>query len=114
MPYFKVTTNNSYSGNKESFLKATTTFVSELLNKPEKYVMVELSDKSHILFGSNNQPLAYVELKSIGLPTEKTKAFSADICAFITEHFNVDKSRIYIEFSDVERNKWGWNGSTFA
>ncbi|MFC0876098.1 phenylpyruvate tautomerase MIF-related protein [Saccharicrinis sp. FJH2] len=114
MPYFKVNTNTKELPDRNTFLKDSSAFISGLLHKSEKYVMVELNTDSSMIFGSETTGLAYIELKSIGLPADQTKVFSEKICDFITKHFNIEKSRIYIEFSDVERNKWGWNGTTFA
>jgi phenylpyruvate tautomerase len=114
MPYFRIATNTKELPDRNTFLKACSTFISGLLNKSEKYVMVELNTNSSMIFGSEMSALAYIELKSIGLQSEQTNVYSEKICDFITKHFNIEKSRIYIEFSDVERNKWGWNGTTFA
>ena len=65
------------------------------------------------LFAGDNQPLAYLELKSIGLPGDRTKALSADLCQLISTELAIAPDRIYIEFHDAPRNMWGWNGSTF-
>ncbi|MFB6317471.1 phenylpyruvate tautomerase MIF-related protein [Saccharicrinis sp. FJH54] len=114
MPYFRIATNTKELPDRNTFLKECSAFIAGLLNKSEKYVMIELNTDSSMIFGSKTDALAYIELKSIGLPADQTKDFSEKICDFITKHFNIDRSRIYIEFSDVERHKWGWNGSTFA
>lgn len=112
MPFLKITTNSPVQS-KNKVTQACSEFVSALLGKSEKFVMIEISDQNVMSFGGGTEPLAYIELKSIGLPIEKTKELSSKMCDFISEIFNIEKSRIYIEFSNVERNMWGWNGRTF-
>ena len=66
-----------------------------------------------MLFAGSNEPLAYLELKSIGLPADKTTQFSATLCDLISTTLSIQSDRIYIEFSDAPRHLWGWNGKTF-
>lgn len=66
-----------------------------------------------MLFGGSDEPTAYLELKSIGLPQEATTALSGALCDLISEHLEISKDRIYIEFANAERKMWGWNGATF-
>ena len=113
MPYLKITSNIDPIAEKAVLLKELTAFVAHLLGKSSRYVMVEMFTNNNMSFGSNQEPLAYVELKSIGLPIEKTKFLSKEISNFISTKYGIDEDRIYIEFSNVERDKWGWNGTTF-
>jgi hypothetical protein len=64
-------------------------------------------------FAGSNDPLAYLELKSIGLPTDRTTEFSQTLCDTLSQQLQIPTDRIYIEFSDAERHLWGWNGATF-
>ena len=75
--------------------------------------MVSLEHNPNMLFGGDGAPLAYLELKSIGLPGGRTVEFSAALCQLIHETLKIPQERIYIEFTDTERQMWGWNGSTF-
>ena len=50
---------------------------------------------------------------AIGLPGDRTRAFSDTLCGLITAHLGVAPDRIYIEFSDAARHLWGWNSGTF-
>ena len=84
-----------------------------MLNKPEPYVMVSVETECDMLFGGNDMPLAYVELKSIGLPGDQTTRYYETLCAFIARELKIPQERVYIEFADVERNLWGWNAKTF-
>lgn len=113
MPYLKITSNVEPILEKPVLLKDLSEFLAQLLGKSIKYVMIELFCNTAMSFGANQNPMAYVELKSIDLPEEKTKSLSKDISNFISTKYNINVDRIYIEFSNVERNKWGWNGTTF-
>ncbi len=114
MPYLKIQTNLNIDSSEATALaqKASKT-VSELLGKAERYVMVALEDGTSMVFAGSNAPLAYLELKSIGLPPERTKSFSQALCSFIQNELSIPPERIYIEFDDAPRNMWGWNGDTF-
>lgn len=115
MPYLKLTTNITIS--KDQSPKLLTQF-SQLLaketGKPERYVMVELEGDKDMLFGSSNEPLAYVECKSIGLSTQQAKSLSASIPQLLASNLMLSAERVYIEFSNCPGNFWGWNGSTFG
>jgi hypothetical protein len=67
-----------------------------------------------MLFGGSNQPLAYLECKSIGLGVTQAKSLSASISKLITGTLPLTAERIYIEFSNCPAELWGWNGSTFG
>lgn len=110
MPYLKVVTNQKVE-DCEGFLKASSSWMAELLRKPERYVMVELTAEADLLFAGSREPAAYVEFKSIGLPDPAS--LSAEVCRFIEEKLGIAADRIYIEFIDIPRGKWGWNRSVF-
>jgi len=63
--------------------------VANILGKPESYVMVILKDKADMLFAGDATPLAYLELKSLGLPEERTPDLSAALCSFMETRFGI-------------------------
>ena len=83
------------------------------LGKPESYVMTQFKGGQNMTFAGSSEPLAYLELKSIGLPESETPSISASLCQFIEDKLGIPPQRIYIEFSDASRKMWGWNGATF-
>ena len=114
MPYLSIETNldaNNIDAN--TLLSDTSTFIANLLGKPEKYVMVKLQCNSSLIFSGNQKTLAYLELKSIGLPEQETTEYASAICQHISESLNINSDRIYIEFSNAQRHMFGWNGKTF-
>ena len=114
MPYLKIQTNiTPDTATREQLLHDLSTSVAELLGKPERYVMIAIEDGAPMIFGGNNGPLAYLELKSIGLPDAKTAMFSVSLCSLVEKELGIPADRIYIEFADAERHMWGWNSAIF-
>lgn len=94
-------------------LKRCSAEIAALLGKPESYVMVKLADSQQMCFGGSDAPLAFVELTSLGLGSDRTAGISAGICALLEELLGVERARIYIAFAAPERAMFGWNGGTF-
>ena len=114
MPALKIQTNVDVPEKKRKpILRGASALTAELLGKPEAYVLVTLEHVPDMLFAEDSSAVAYLELKGIGLPGDRTQEISAALCGFVEEQLGVPQTRIYIEFSDVARNMWGWNGDTF-
>lgn len=115
MPYLNLTTNISIPATKTpELLSQFSQLLAQKTGKPEAYVMVQIIDAKPMLFAGTNQPLAYIECKSIGLNTAQTKPLAGEICQLLQSTLQIDSARVYIEFSDCKADYWGWNGSTFA
>ncbi len=114
MPYLRIQTNTRVPGERRGdLLQQASRTTAEALGKPERYVMVALEDDTPMRFAGEDAPLAYLELKSIGLPRERTPELSATLCALVEEALGIPRERVYIEFADAPRALWGWNGATF-
>lgn len=114
MPLLKINTNRKLDDTRANHLLAEASrSVAEILGKPEDYVMVDLSDGRRMSFAGETAPLASLELKSLGLPEERTPALSAALCRLISDALGIPQERIYIEFSSPPRRMWGWDGRTF-
>lgn len=94
-------------------LEKSSAFISKMLGKPETYVMVSIQSDTPMMFGGDTRPLAFISLKSIGLPAGQCSEFSTRICNFIEAEMDISPDRIFIDFSDLDRNMFGWNGKTF-
>lgn len=112
MPVLTVHTNITIK-DRDELLKKASAVIAEVLGKPEGYVMIRLSDREAMCFAGSSDPLAYVELKSLGLSLDQTATLSEIICGFIEKNLSIEAARIYIEFSSPERAMFGWNGRTF-
>ncbi|MDJ0807639.1 MAG: phenylpyruvate tautomerase MIF-related protein [Gammaproteobacteria bacterium] len=114
MPVLKIQTNTELTLTARSaFLTQASSTLANMLGKPERYVMIVLEINDTMSFAGNGSPLAYLELKSIGLPIDRTTEFSKTLSNLITEHLQIPADRVYIEFADAQRHMWGWNGGTF-
>lgn len=114
MPYAKIETNVKLDKSKEQkLLKAASGFFAALLKKSEEHVMVSVSYKTAVIFGKTSDPAAYVELKSMAIKEDLCTALSKGICGFLNEHLDILPSRIYIEFSTINRKMFGCNNKTF-
>ena len=114
MPVLKIQTNQTIAPERQqALLRAASQRVAALLGKPERYVMIALERNDALLFGGSDAPLAYLELKSIGLPTARTAELSAGLCALLQQELGIDSERVYIEFANATGSMWGWNGGTF-
>lgn len=114
MPYISIQTNQTISENEsQDILKKVSHGTAEILGKPESYVMVALQPNTPMCFAGSNEPSAYVQLKSLGLPESSTAEFSQALCSLINTALDVSPERTYIEFSAPQRHMWGWNNKTF-
>ncbi|OOZ41406.1 hypothetical protein BOW53_03935 [Solemya pervernicosa gill symbiont] len=114
MPYLKIQTNvELIPTSRADTMKRISAHIAELLGKPERYVMMALQDGTSMLFDGSDDPVAFLELKSLGLPEERSAEFSEGLCALIASEFEIATDRIYIEFASPERHMFGWNSATF-
>jgi phenylpyruvate tautomerase PptA (4-oxalocrotonate tautomerase family) len=104
---------NTRITDKNNFAKQASKATAEAVGKPENYVMTIVEDEQVLVFAGNDQPAAYIELKSINLPESETANLSASLCQLVNGQLDIDTGRIYIEFSSAQRHMWGWNGGTF-
>jgi phenylpyruvate tautomerase len=114
MPFLKIQTNQPLAEPAAKALASNAAGrVAALLGKPQDYVMVSVETNPAMQFAGTDAPLAYLELKSIGLPQSITASASRALCDLVAGETGVPANRIYIEFSDAPRQMWGWNGDTF-
>jgi phenylpyruvate tautomerase len=114
MPYFSIETNQPIDpASNQQLLQKTSAFIADLLGKPESYVMISIQPDTPLIFGGSDAPAAFVRLKSIGLPRDRCPELSAKICNLIEQELAVPKDRVFIDFKDLARNMFGWDGKTF-
>ncbi|KAA6186984.1 hypothetical protein F2Q65_03600 [Thiohalocapsa marina] len=114
MPTLIIKTNADLTAvNRPELLRSASGLVAEMLGKPERYVMVMVEAVADMCMAGDTAPLAYLELKSLGLPEAQTAAFSARLCDFIEQYLGIPAQRIYIEFASPPRHLFGHNRATF-
>jgi len=115
MPLLSITSNQPLAdADRPGVIRQLSATVAQALGKPERYVMLSYQHNPDMLFGGSDAPLAYLELKSIGLPGDITSALSATLSEAMQTILRVSPDRVYIEFADAERHMWGWDGGTFV
>lgn len=114
MPFLKLQTNVEIAPETQrELLENLSRETAGQLGKPERYVMVAVEPACAMLFAGSDAPLAYLELKSIGLPENLTPTLSEALCKQVSDTLDIAADRIYIEFANAPRQMWGWNGGTF-
>lgn len=112
MPYLTVTSNQILNTDSKQLIILSKT-VAEGLNKPESYVMISVRHNPDMLFAGKSDPMAFCELKSLGLQESQTTELSKLLCSSLHRLYDIHPSRIYIEFSSPARPMWGWDNKTF-
>lgn len=115
MPLIRIETNEEVSDQgREDVLNLMTELVVRQLNKPREYVQILLVEKCAMAFGGTTEPAAFVEIRSLGLPDRKPKAISGEVCQILRENLGIEPARVFINFFDMPKAHWGWNGETFG
>ena len=116
MPLIKLQMSASFSDAVKNDLACELSKIcADILNKPESVVASIVEDDAIIAFGGKLQSSAYLEVKSIGgLNNDVNTRMTKDICECIEKFTKIPGSRVYINYSDVPRDSWGWDSKTFA
>jgi len=115
MPLLKLETTVALNQDKlQPLLSSLSRIVAQTIGKPEQYVMVSVSPAAMLMSGKTGDA-AFVDLRSIGgLSGSVNKELSQRICALLQQSIGIPSDRVYLNFTDVEAQNWGWNGSTFG
>jgi phenylpyruvate tautomerase len=115
MPYLSIHTNANVADVRQSeLLAAASKIAAAHLGKPEEYMMVSITPVGRLIFGGSENPGAFLELRSIGVPDGKRNLLCAELTELIGGKCGIAKNRIYFVMIDVEAKLWGHNGKTFA
>jgi phenylpyruvate tautomerase PptA (4-oxalocrotonate tautomerase family) len=115
MPLLKLETSVVLSEEKRAALMASLSkTVTAITGKPEQYVMVSTTQAA-ILMAGKSGGAAFVDIRGIGgLTGDVNRTLSREVCRLLKETLGIPTERIYLNFTDVEASRWGWNGSTFG
>lgn len=114
MPLITLSTNLVLERSQEiGIAKHLSVLASEVIGKPEQWVMTHVNSQQSMIFAATDAPCAYLECKSIGLTDAQMPPFAAALCALLQHQLQLDPARVYIEFSAAQPQHWGWNGGTF-
>ncbi len=92
MPLLRIETNVGLDAAKSQALVARASEVTaRTLGKPERYVMVTVQPGTPMLMAGTAEPAAFLELRSIGLPEDRTAALSNALCDVIERETGVPR-----------------------
>ena len=107
MPLIRIQTNREIP-EASAVLKKLSSHAAGIIGKPETYIMTALNSNVPMTFSGTDEPLAFIECKSIGLSESQTGTLSASLCEFCERELGIPKDRIYIEFASSKGSMWGW------
>lgn len=114
MPYISTKTTVTVNPEKREAIKKKLGNAIELLpGKSEDWLMVSFDDNSSMYFkGSDEKPLAFVEVKLFGKSSEDAyRKLTKKITEIIQQELSIQPDCIYVKYEEV--STWGWNGSNF-
>ena len=115
MPLLKIQTNVAVPADKvDALLSQGTDLIVNEMNKPREYVQVVVEPEVAIAFAGSREASAFVELRSLGLPEDTARLLSKKICGLLEAELAIPPARVFINFFDLSRPMWGWDGKTFA
>ncbi len=111
MPLLSITTSNDlFESVREKILREASSIVAKSLGKTEAAVMVILRS-GHNLFGGDPGPSAFLELRSASsLDPSTTSKVAQGLCEIMEKEGDIPQERIYLNFMQLKRSDWGWNG----
>lgn len=111
MPLVDITLSHElFESVREKILREVSGLVASTLGKSEASVQILLSD-AHALFGGEPGPSAFVEVRSVdSLDANTTSRLARQMCDLLQDEADVPAERVYLNFMEVARGDWGWNG----
>jgi len=113
MPCLELTTNVRVQ-DKNKLMRALSHCVCTGLCKAETYMMVIVRDEESMFFGGNDEPVAHVTLRALGLKEDQIQKLARELTESMQTELGIESQRVYIVFMDADLNKWAWDGRTFA
>jgi phenylpyruvate tautomerase PptA (4-oxalocrotonate tautomerase family) len=99
---------------RQDLLAPLSQIIVECIGKPERYVMVTVGAAAIRMAGTEG-PAAHAEIRSIGgLNGSVNRKLSERICALLQERLGIPPDRVYLGFTSVSAENWGWNSGTFG
>jgi phenylpyruvate tautomerase len=115
MPFIKLETSAPItSGDREDLVRRLTKIAADVIGKPEDYVMASLSE-AKMTMGGQPGPAAFLDIRSIGgLDKEVNREITKQVSELLEEKLRIPSDRIFVCFSNIAAQNWGWNKSTFG
>ncbi len=116
MPMIRIQTNIDIEPERKANLMTNVMVAgAELLDKPESYMMVIIDDGMQIQLSGTSDPCAFLDVRSVGTITEEQVSnLSGKLSEITGNSTGIGAGRIYINFTSVPPEMWGFDGKTFA
>ena len=115
MPLLKIQTNVEVPRETAGkLLTQGTELLATHLKKPVDYVQVAVEPGLPIAFAGTEESTAFVEVRSLGFPEVAAVELTAALCSLLEAELGVPPGRVFLNFVDIPRPMWGWNGKTFG
>jgi len=100
---------------KSALLTSLSNALSQDTGKPERYVMVVIDDGASVMMAGSEVSGAFVDVKGIGgLGGSVNKKLTQSICGILQKTCGISPETVYLNFTDVKAENWGFNNSTFG
>lgn len=115
MPLLTLQTSARLSNQqRHDLLAPLSKIVSECIGKPERYVMVIVSEQAMMMAGDES-PAAFADIRGIGgLNNAINRKLSERVCALLQQQLGISPDRVYLGFTNVNAENWGWDSGTFG
>lgn len=115
MPLLTLQTSARLSNQQRyDLLAPLSQIVSECLGKPERFVMIAVQEQAMMMAGDES-PCAHADIRSIGgLNGAVNRKLSERLCGLLQERLGIPPDRVYLGFTNVSAENWGWNEGTFG
>ena len=111
MPFINSKVTVSLKKKKKENIKSRLGEIIRLIpGKSENWLMVGFEDNYSLYFkGNQDDETAFVEVRLFGSANSQVyNTLTSEICKIMEEEAGIPKSRVYVEYEEVEH--WGWNG----
>lgn len=113
MPLLRIT-SNQIPADANALLAEASLILARETGKPEAYVMVALNAPAAMLFAGSSGPAAFFDTRGIGLSPDTASRLSKRLSDLAMRTLSVPADRVFLNFTDVPANRWGFNGETFG
>jgi phenylpyruvate tautomerase PptA (4-oxalocrotonate tautomerase family) len=112
MPLIKISLDLEISPEKRAKLHTEACrIVAAGTGKPEVYTMV-VCDAATIAMGGGTGNAIFADVRAIRLGGNVAAQLAKELCALFESLLGVPPKRVYLNFTEVPANQWGWNGET--
>ncbi len=113
MVYLSLTLSHElFETAREHLIREASELIAQTLRVSESTVCVSVSHAA-MVFGGATGSAAFVELRSPdGLDANVNSVLSKRLSELLRREAEVAPDRVFLNFVDLERASWGWDGKT--